>query len=44
MHLLTREAGDHARHIKPDGAIVFQATNRFVDLLPVIRKLADDSV
>jgi hypothetical protein len=43
MHLLTREAmAIYARHIKPDGAIVFQATNRFVDLLPVIRRLADE--
>ena len=43
MHLLTREAMRiYARHIKPDGAIVFQATNRFVNLLPVIRRLADE--
>ena len=43
MHLLTREAmAIYARHIKPEGAIVFQATNRFVDLMPVIRRLADE--
>lgn len=43
MHLVTREAmAIYAKHIKPDGAIVFQATNRFVDLLPVIRRLADE--
>ncbi|HKU43718.1 MAG TPA: fused MFS/spermidine synthase [Polyangiales bacterium] len=43
MHLVTREAmAIYVKHIKPDGAIVFQATNRFVDLKPVIRRLADE--
>lgn len=43
MHLLTREAmAIYAKHIKPEGAIVFQATNRFVNLMPVIRRLADE--
>ncbi|HKP62963.1 MAG TPA: fused MFS/spermidine synthase [Polyangiales bacterium] len=43
MHLLTREAmAIYVKHIKPDGAIVFQATNRFVNLMPVIRRLADE--
>ena len=41
-HLITREAmASYVKHLKPDGVIVFQATNRFVDLLPVIRNLAD---
>jgi SAM-dependent methyltransferase len=41
MHLVTREAmAIYARHIKPDGVIVFQATNRFIDLLPVVKRLA----
>jgi hypothetical protein len=41
MHLITREAmALYAKHIKPDGVIVFQATNRYVDLLPVIKRLA----
>ncbi|HEX2197753.1 MAG TPA: fused MFS/spermidine synthase [Burkholderiales bacterium] len=41
MHLVTREAmAIYVRHLKPDGVIVFQATNRFVDLLPVIQRLA----
>ena len=41
MHLITREAmALYARHIKPDGVIVFQATNRYVDLPPVIKRLA----
>ena len=41
MHLITREAmAQYVRHIKDDGVIVFQATNRFVDLPPVIKRLA----
>jgi hypothetical protein len=43
MHLLTREAMKaYTRHIKPDGVIVFQATNRFVDISPVVERLAAD--
>jgi hypothetical protein len=43
MHLLTREAMEvYVKHLSPEGAIVFQATNRYVDLLPVIRRLADE--
>jgi len=43
MHLITREAmAVYVKHLKPDGVIVFQATNRFVDLMPVIRRLADE--
>jgi spermidine synthase len=41
MHLITREAMDlYVKHLKPDGVIVFQATNRFIDLLPVVKRLA----
>ena len=41
MHLVTREAmALYAKHLKPDGVIVFQATNRFIDLLPVVKRLA----
>jgi SAM-dependent methyltransferase len=44
MHLLTREAmAVYLKHLKPDGVIVFQATNRFVDIVPVIRRLADEA-
>ena len=32
----------YVKHLKPGGAIVFQATNRFIDLMPVIRRLADE--
>lgn len=41
-HLITKEAMEiYMKHLKPDGAIVFQATNRFVDLMPLARNLAD---
>ena len=43
MHLITREAmALYVRHIKPDGVIVFQATNRFVDIAPVVERLAGE--
>jgi len=43
MHLVTREAmALYVKHLKPDGVIVFQATNRYVDLLPVVKRLADE--
>jgi len=41
MHLVTREAmAIYLKHLKPDGVLVFQATNRFIDLLPVVKRLA----
>ena len=41
MHLLTRESvAIYLRHLKPDGVIAFQATNRFVDIAPVVERLA----
>jgi spermidine synthase len=41
MHLITREAMQtYIRHLKPEGAIIFQATNRFVDISPVVERLA----
>jgi hypothetical protein len=41
MHLITREAMElYVKHIKPGGVIVFQATNRFVDIAPVVERLA----
>jgi len=43
MHLITREAmAQYVRHLKPDGVIVFQATNRYIDLLPVVKRLAEE--
>jgi hypothetical protein len=41
MHLVTREAmALYLQHLAPDGVIVFQATNRYIDLLPVVKRLA----
>jgi hypothetical protein len=41
MHLLTRESiATYLRHLKPNGVIAFQATNRFVDIAPVVERLA----
>jgi len=42
VHLLTREAFDiYRRHIKKDGIIAVNVTNRFVDLEPVVRAQAE---
>jgi hypothetical protein len=42
MHLITLEAmATYVRHLNPGGAIVFQATNRYVDIAPVVERLAD---
>ena len=41
MHLVTREAMQvYVKHLAVDGVIVFQATNRYVNLMPVIKRLA----
>ncbi len=42
VHLLTKEAMEiYLRELKPDGVIAFHITNRSLDLLPVIRGLAE---
>jgi len=42
-HLITREAMQvYLRHLKPDGVIAFHVTNRFLDLPPVVRRIADE--
>ena len=42
IHLVTKEAmAAYVKHLAPGGVIVFQATNRFVDLPPVAKRLAD---
>ncbi len=44
VHLVTREAlAVYLRHIKPDGAVAFHVTSRYLSLAPVIRQLADDA-
>ncbi len=44
MHLVTREAfALYLRHLAPDGVLVFQATNRYIDLLPLLQRHATES-
>jgi len=43
MHLLTREAmAIYLRHLTPGGVLAFQATNRFIDIGPVVASLAEE--
>jgi spermidine synthase len=43
MHLLTREAmAIYLRHLTPGGVLAFQATNRFIDIAPVVASLAQE--
>jgi SAM-dependent methyltransferase/MFS family permease len=42
VHLITLEALKiYERHMKPDGVIAFHVSNRFLDLKPVVQKIAD---
>jgi SAM-dependent methyltransferase/MFS family permease len=41
VHLITREAlGIYLKHVKPDGIVAFHVSNRFLDLVPVVARLA----
>jgi len=41
VHLITREAlAVYLRHMKPDGVVAFHVSNRFLQLVPVVAKLA----
>jgi len=41
VHLLTIEALDiYLRHLKPGGVLLYQATNRYLDIAPVVEQLA----
>jgi len=41
VHLITREAlAVYLRHMKPDGIVAFHVSNRFLQLIPVVAKLA----
>ena len=43
VHLITREALQvYLKHIKPDGAVAFHVTNRYLRLAPVVRQLAEE--
>lgn len=42
VHLLTAEAMDvYRRQLDPDGAVAFHVSNRYLELAPVVRNLAD---
>lgn len=42
VHLLTREAMDiYRQHLSPDGALAIHISNRYLDLGPVVRGLAE---
>ena len=41
VHLITREAlGVYLGHMKPDGIVAFHVSNRFLDLVPVVARIA----
>jgi hypothetical protein len=42
LHLLTTEAiGIYQRHLKPDGILAVHISNRYLNLLPVVERLAE---
>jgi SAM-dependent methyltransferase/MFS family permease len=44
VHLITREAlAVYLRHVKPDGIVAFHVSNRFLDLIPVVARLAREN-
>jgi SAM-dependent methyltransferase len=43
VHLITREAlGIFLKHVKPDGIVAFHVSNRFLDLIPVVARIAKE--
>jgi len=43
VHLITREAmGVYRRHLAEGGAVVFHVSNRYLNLQPVVRQIAED--
>ena len=43
VHLITKEAlGIYLKHVKPDGIVAFHVSNRFLDLIPVVARLASE--
>lgn len=43
VHLITREAmAVYLRHVKPDGVLAFHVTNRFLQLAPVVERIAEE--
>ena len=42
VHLLTRQAFEvYLRHLNPQGVLAIHVTNRYLDLVPVVRDIAD---
>ena len=43
VHLITREAlGVYLKHMQPDGIVAFHVSNRFLNLVPVVARLAQE--
>src|SRR5688500_7643018 len=43
VHLITREAlGVYLKHLRSDGIVAFHVSNRFLDLIPVVARLAKE--
>ena len=44
VHLITREAlGVYLRHVRQDGIVAFHVSNRFLDLIPVVARVAKEN-
>jgi len=44
VHLITREAlAVYLRHMKPDGIVAFHVSNRFLNLVPVVTRIAEEN-
>jgi spermidine synthase len=44
VHLITAEAlALYLRHVKPDGIVAFHVSNRFLELVPVVARLAREN-
>ena len=44
VHLITKEAlGVYLRHLQPDGIVAFHVSNRFLDLVPVVGRIAKEN-
>ena len=44
VHLITREAlATYLKHMKPDGIVAFHVSNRFLDLIPVVARIAKEN-
>jgi SAM-dependent methyltransferase len=44
VHLITREAlAVYLRHMRPDGIVAFHVSNRFLNLVPVVKRIAAEN-